>query len=123
VIYTITPGHDHSIAERRAQSTDDPQIKKLHAALAPYIDLAKLRDLAAQSEDLYAALRCDNPPEEVLDLVRLLYSERLKSCHSGHRAHRADVLVSHLGVLCARCGKRPMLTCAKYICDLAPKAP
>jgi DNA repair protein RadC len=72
VVYAITPCHYHSIAERRAQSFDDPQIKKLHAALAPYIDLAKLRDLAAQSEDLYAALRCDNPPEEVLDLVRLL---------------------------------------------------
>jgi hypothetical protein len=72
VFYATTPRHYHSIAERRAQSTDDPQIKKLHAALDMYIDHQKLRDLAAQSEDLCAALRCDNPPEEVLDLVRLL---------------------------------------------------
>jgi hypothetical protein len=72
VVYANTSPHYHSIAERRAQSSDDPQIKKLHAALDMYIDRQKLRDLAAQSEDLYAALRCDNPPEEVLDLIRLL---------------------------------------------------
>ena len=31
-----------------------------------------MRALAAQNSDLYEALRSDNPPEEVLDLVRLL---------------------------------------------------
>lgn len=70
--YQITQPRFCTIAEPRARRFDDPQLAKLHAALAPYVDLAKLRDLAAQNSDLYEALRSDNPPEEVPDLVRLL---------------------------------------------------
>jgi len=39
VVYASTPRHYHTIAEHRAQSFDDPQIKKLHAGLAPYISI------------------------------------------------------------------------------------
>jgi hypothetical protein len=72
MIYHISQPRFSTIAEPRARHVDDPQLAKLHAALAPYVDLAKLRDLATQNTDLYEALRSDNPPEEVLDLVRLL---------------------------------------------------
>jgi hypothetical protein len=72
MIYHIPQPRFSTIAEPRARRYDDPQLAKLHAALEPYVDLAKLRDLAMQNADLYEALRSDNPPEEVLDLMRLL---------------------------------------------------
>jgi DNA repair protein RadC len=72
--YPVNHSDRYTIAEPRLRryTSDDPQLNKLHTALAPYIDLSKLRELAAQNTDLFTALRADNPPEEVLDLVRLL---------------------------------------------------
>jgi len=72
MIYHIPQPRFSLIAEPRTRRYDDPQLAKLHAALEPYVDLQKLRELAVQNADLYEALRSDNPPEEVLDLVRLL---------------------------------------------------
>jgi RadC-like JAB domain len=70
VYYTI-PSYTSTIAEQR-YTYADPQVKKLHEALAPYIDRRKLRQLAAQSADLTGALLSDDPPAEVLHLINLL---------------------------------------------------
>ncbi len=70
MLYTIS-SDIAAIAEQR-YPYQDPQLKKLHEALAPYIDRRKLRQLAAHSEDLTAALLCDDPPPEVFHLINLL---------------------------------------------------
>ena len=57
MIYHISQPRFSIIAEPRARRIDHPQLAKLHAALAPYVDLVKLRDLAMQNADLYDALR------------------------------------------------------------------
>jgi DNA repair protein RadC len=44
----------------------------MSSKLRPYVDLAQLRQLAAEHGDLFSALRSDNPPQEVLDLIHLL---------------------------------------------------
>jgi len=54
------------------ESTNDPRLTQLHAALSPYIDIPMLRTLAADSGDLYGALRSDSPPADVLALLDLL---------------------------------------------------
>jgi DNA repair protein RadC len=82
-IYPITGIHaTGAIAEQGApytqaifdfsDSPEDPRLALLHAALSAYIDLQKLRSLAAESGDLYQALRADLPPAEVLALLELL---------------------------------------------------
>ncbi len=44
----------------------------LHRALEPFIDLAHLRRCAAESVNVYQALRVDTPPKEVRALLHLI---------------------------------------------------
>ncbi|GAB4200647.1 MAG: hypothetical protein OHK0022_21920 [Roseiflexaceae bacterium] len=46
--------------------------RALRKALAPYLDVARLRQLAARSGDLYEALLVDQPPAEVAGLLGAL---------------------------------------------------
>jgi len=64
----VTPEHRRSPRERTAKQN----LQRLHESLAPYVDTAYLRQLAARQLDLRQALRSDNPPAEVLALIDTL---------------------------------------------------
>jgi DNA repair protein RadC len=51
---------------------EQEKLQLLHDGIAPYLDAQELRRLAAEHEDLFAALRSDNPPVEVRGMVELL---------------------------------------------------
>jgi len=55
---------------RRSRVT--PEQHALREALAPYIDVSKLRQLAVRGGDLRQALFCEQPPAEVEGLVQAL---------------------------------------------------
>jgi len=55
---------------RRSRVT--PQQRALREALAPYVDAAKLRQLAVRGGDLRQALFCEQPPAEVEGLLQAL---------------------------------------------------
>ena len=46
--------------------------KALREALSPYIAIPRLRRLVAEHGDLYQALRCPTPPQDVLAVLELL---------------------------------------------------
>jgi len=54
------------------QNEEAQRLHRLHESLAPYVDTAYLRQLAARQLDLHEALRSDNPPAEVLVLINTL---------------------------------------------------
>jgi DNA repair protein RadC len=58
-----------SSKRRRAEPTP---AKALRAAISPYIALPRLRRMLAERGDLYQALRCPTPPQDVLDVMELL---------------------------------------------------
>src|SRR3954463_8728614 len=55
---------------RRLYTTED--IRRLHAALEPFIDLPDLRRCVAEQRDIYEALRVDRPPRELQAMMRVL---------------------------------------------------
>ncbi len=54
------------------ESSDEQRAQQLHEALAPYISTPHLRRLASDNGDLYEALRTNNVPPELLDLLDLI---------------------------------------------------
>jgi DNA repair protein RadC len=58
-----------SARRRRAQPTP---ARALRAAISPYIAIPRLRRLIAERGDLYQALRCPNPLQDVVALLELL---------------------------------------------------
>jgi DNA repair protein RadC len=57
----------------RSRPTHEPTpAKALRAAIAPYIAIPRLRRLVAERGDLYQALRCPTPPQDVLAVLELL---------------------------------------------------
>lgn len=65
--------HKHGGAPRAPRTKQPRPDRVLREALAPYIDVPKLRRLAAQGADLQQALRSGiEPPAEVLALLDLL---------------------------------------------------
>jgi DNA repair protein RadC len=53
-------------------SAELSNLRQLHESLAPYLDVPRLRQLVAERSDIYAALRSDRPPAEVLALMDTL---------------------------------------------------
>src|SRR6266545_2215308 len=51
---------------------EEPNLRRLREAVAPYLDVNQLRQLAAGHGDIYAALRSDAPPAQVLALIETL---------------------------------------------------
>jgi DNA repair protein RadC len=50
---------------------DQKQLRALHRALKPYVDIDQLRVLVARGESLQSAVRGPHIPEEIQDLLRL----------------------------------------------------
>jgi DNA repair protein RadC len=55
---------------RRLHTTED--IVRLHEALEPFMDLGDLRRCVAEQRDVYEALRCDKPPQELRAIMGVL---------------------------------------------------
>jgi DNA repair protein RadC len=51
---------------------EDLNLRRLRESLAPYVDMPKLRQLAAEYQDLNQALRSDAPPAQVRALIDAL---------------------------------------------------
>ncbi len=54
------------------EQREKAEARRLREALAPYINVRRLRRLASESSHLHEALRMNTPPEEVLDLLETL---------------------------------------------------
>jgi len=50
----------------------NPEQEALREALAPFVDLPRLRQLAAQGEELHQALLMDEPPAEVAAMLEIV---------------------------------------------------
>ena len=48
------------------------ELYNLRRALEPFVDLELLREYAAARQDMYAALRCEQPPAEIRALIETL---------------------------------------------------
>lgn len=61
------------IPKRRSRRTSTPAADSaLREAISPYLAIPRLRRLIAEQGDLYQALRCPDPPADVLALLDLL---------------------------------------------------
>jgi DNA repair protein RadC len=58
--------------EEVGDSAELAHLRQLHESLTPYLDVSRLRELVAERSDIYAALRSDRPPAEVLALMDTL---------------------------------------------------
>jgi DNA repair protein RadC len=90
-------------AQRRSRPTtrQTAESRAIREALAPYIDLPKLRQLAADSGDLQAALTIGAVPDDVraliafvAELLRPVGRDKIKSPHDA-----AGFLMAQLGLL------------------------
>ena len=61
-----------SFEEEAEPGEDDLNLRRLRESLAPYMDMQKLRQLAAEYQDLNAALRSETPPVQVRALIDAL---------------------------------------------------
>lgn len=86
---------------REGKSRDEQKLRAVHRALTPYLDLDKLRTLAASSGQLYDALRNGNTPAEVLALVELLSAVLTPQTHKQIKspADAAAILMVEMGHL------------------------
>ena len=57
---------------RSRRSAEPTPAQALREAITPYIALPRLRRLVAEQGDLYQALRCPTPPQDVLAVLELL---------------------------------------------------
>jgi DNA repair protein RadC len=58
--------------EEIEDSAELSNLRQFHESLAPYLDVPHLRQLVAERGDIYAALRSERPPAEVLALMDTL---------------------------------------------------
>ena len=56
----------------KRRPTQPTPARALRAAITPYIAIPRLRRLIAERGDLYQALRCPTPPQDVVALLELL---------------------------------------------------
>ena len=61
-----------SFEENAEPAEEDSNLRRLRESLAPYVDMPKLRQLAAEYQDLNQALRSDTPPAQVRALIDAL---------------------------------------------------
>ncbi len=54
------------------EQREKAEVRRLREALAPYINVRRLRRLASEGSHLHEALRMNTPPDEVLDLLETL---------------------------------------------------
>ena len=54
----------------RRRTSDE--IRALHQALKPFIDLTALRRFASEGQDIYTALRTDKPPKEIRAILETI---------------------------------------------------
>jgi len=61
-----------SFEENAEPAEEDANLRRLRESIAAYVDMQKLRQLAAEYQDLNAALRSETPPVQVRALIDAL---------------------------------------------------